>query len=317
MRPGWPISLLSAVLSVHRRILALLVGCVVIHSPAAALDVAVVLSDKGGVHALFADALRTNLAVTGHRLIDGGNLDEGVDDASIARADLILTSGVAATEAMVQRSRTPMLAVLVSHGQYLRLRGQYPHATLSAIVLDQPPGRQLALLLAVLPDIRRFGVLFGPDTIEQEAGFRAAASRVGLELVDKQLSTAAELMPALQQTLESTDALLAIADPLLTSSAAARAVLLSSYRYRRPVFAYSRAYVDAGALAAVFSSPGNVARDVVEWLRELRGDELQQPQVRAPRHFDVAINAQVARALNLDVEDAAKLLARVREEDRP
>nr|MBL8457364.1 hypothetical protein [Zoogloeaceae bacterium] len=91
-------------------------------------------------------------------------------------------------------------------------------------------------------------------------------------------------------------------------------ILLSCYRQRRPVFAYSKAYVDAGALAAVYSSPADIGRDTAEWLSSLDGgvtiDALPRP--RAPRQFGVAVNRQVARALSLNVPDEASLLEAVR-----
>lgn len=300
-----------------RRVLTLLIGCLLLVAPVHALDVSLVLSHKGGVHGHFAEALAANLGTGRHRLLDGGNLDDGLDDAQVARSALILASGAAAVEAVLRRTDGPVLAVLVSRGQYLGLRRQYPDSALSAIVLDQPAARQVALMLAVLPEGRRFGVLFGPDTTVQESEFLAVAAGAGLELIGRRLSTAAELIPALDRTLESVDALLALADPLLSSSTAARAVLLSSYRYRRPVFAHSRAFVDAGALAAVFSTPADVARDVAEWLRELPDGSPTLPVARAPRYFDIAINPQVARALDLRVADAATVLARVRKETQP
>jgi hypothetical protein len=39
--------------------------------------------------------------------------------------------------------------------------------------------------------------------------------------------------------------------------------------------------------------------------------------MRMPRHFGVALNSQVARALNLRVEDAASVLRRLQVEERP
>lgn len=285
-------------------------------APAAALEVTLVLSQRDGAHAKFAEALRAELEATAHRLTDGGSVEGGIGDEDIADADLIVASGIAAAAAAVEHGVAPTLAVLITRSQYQDLRRRYPDAALSAIVLDQPPERQLALLRAVLPHGRKIGVLFGPQTQVHADDFDDAAARAGLDLVGKEVSVASDLMPALKQALESADALIALADPLLSTSAAARSLLLSSYRYRRPVVAYSQAYVDAGALAAVFSRPGDIARDVADWLHEMRDDAGHVPQVRAPRHFDIAINHQVARALNLDVADAATVMARLREETR-
>lgn len=280
----------------------------------AALEIALVVPQRNGAHAQLVEALQTSLRVAGHTLRDGGNLADGLAGANLDSVDLVVASGFAAAEAVVERHATPTLAVLVSRSHYLELRRRHPTARLSAIVLDQPPERQLALLRAVLPHGRTVGVLFGPESGLHIDAFGSAADRADFELYGKHVAVASDLMPAIKQSLESADALIALADPLLSSSTAARSLLLSSYRYRRPVLAYSQAYVDAGALAAVFSRPGDIALDVVDWVSETHDLENHVPQARAPRHFDIAINHRVARALNLDVADAATILARMLKE---
>lgn len=288
-----------------------------IGTPAGALDLALVVSGKGGAYERFAQSLRASLGAGTHRLYDGGNLEEGVAEDVVRRADLVLAGGFPAAEAMLGRSSRPLMAVLISRSQYRALRRSHPDAPFAAIVLDQPPARQLALVHAVLPERNRLGVLYGPDTRDQEREFVALSGKSGMELLGQQVSTPLELTQALERTLEASDALLALADPLLSTPTAARSILLSSYRYRRPVFAWSRAFVDAGALAAVYSGPGDIARDVVDWLAALPAGRLPEPQMCMPRHFGVALNSQVARALNLRVEDAASVLRRLQVEERP
>lgn len=303
-------------LALPRRLL-LLIACMLFSASASALEIALVLSKKGGAYGVFAQALVANMGTSSHRLSDGGNLEDGLDDALIARSDLIVASGLAATEAALERGHKTILATLISQNQYLALRQQYPAATLSALVLDQPPRRQLALMTELLPDSQRFALLLGPDTLAQAADFVTTAQVLGRELIVERLSTASEIVPALDRSLRRSDALLVLADPLLATSVGARSVLLSSYRYRRPVFAHSRAYVGAGALAAVFSNPGDVARDIADWLHELENTPMRSSGMRQPHYFDIAINAQVARALDITVADEASVLQRMRAETGP
>ncbi|WP_168734319.1 ABC transporter substrate-binding protein [Pseudothauera nasutitermitis] len=229
---------------------------------------------------------------------------------------MILAAGAPAAEAALSRSRTPVYAVLIGQKVFQDLRLRYPDAKLSAVLLDQPLERQLALMRAVLPEAQRVGVLLGPDTGALRGRLENAAAAAGLRLAAWPVSTQAEILPALERALDASDALLALPDPLAAGPGAARTILLTSYRYRRPVFAYSRAYVEAGALAAVFSTPGDVAREVADWLRGTRGG-VRLPPPRPARHFDVALNRQVARALHLDLPDEATVLARLREREQP
>jgi ABC-type uncharacterized transport system substrate-binding protein len=294
------------------RCIAVLAASIALVPQAAAHQVALVLSLADGAYAQFADALRTATAGGGHAVMDGGNMEDGVDAAVLERADLIIAAGPQAANAMATRAHTPTLAVLIGRQQFDTLRRQHPDAPLSAVLIDQPVERHVALIRAVLPDARRVGVVLGPDSAALQPRLAKVLAEAGLSLHARQISTPDELLPALEAVLGTCDALLTLPDPLVSSPAAARALLLTSYRHRRPVFAYSRAYVDAGALAAVYSSIGDIGRDLGEWLNTTHGTAWQLPAPRAPRRFGVAINRQVARALNVTVPDDAAVLEAVR-----
>ena len=121
----------------------------------------------------------------------------------------------------------------------------------------------MALILGRIPaqeGARTLGVLLGPSNAALQAPLAQLAERLGYKLVVRQVNEQAALLPALQQTLEPSDALLALPDPLVFSRNTAQTVLLTSYRHQTPVIGYSRAYVTAGALAAVFSTPEQIAQ---------------------------------------------------------
>jgi putative tryptophan/tyrosine transport system substrate-binding protein len=302
---------------VRLRHLLLLAACALFAPAAAALEVAVVLSSKSGAYAQFAAALNAAGARNGHRLAAAGNLEDGIVDAVVARADLVIAAGPGAADEVLRRFGRPTLAVLLAERQVADLQQRHPAGRLGALVLDQPPQRHVALVSAVAPQARRLGILIGPDTLAQEARLGASAAEGGLTLSAQRVSTANELLPALERVLESSDALLTLPDAVASSPASARPILLTSYRFRRPVFAYSRAYVDAGALAAVFSTPEDVARDVADWLARQPDSPPRLPAMQTPEHFSIAVNRQVARALGLDLPDDVTLQTRIRERKRP
>lgn len=79
----------------------------------AALDVAVVVSQRDGPHAAFAQAFIRAAAGLGHRVFDAGSPAEGLDDVALARADLVVTSGDAALAAALRLHARPTLAVMI------------------------------------------------------------------------------------------------------------------------------------------------------------------------------------------------------------
>lgn len=279
-------------------------------APAQALQVALALSQPGGTHRSFETSLQNALPSGGHTLVLAGNVEEGLDDAVLSRADLIIAAGSAAAATVAERHRRPTMAALVSGGQLAELRARYPQANLSGFVLDQPVERQIRLIAAVLPKGSRIGVLHSGE-IALDPELARAASANGFRLIEHRVAGSAEVISGLEYVLPASDALLALPDPVLSAPSPARSILLTSYRFRRPIFAFSQAYVEAGALAAVFSTPEDIATDVAGWLRSLGGGLVRVPAPRAPVTFRIAVNRQVARSLNIGVPSDAQLRAQV------
>jgi ABC-type uncharacterized transport system substrate-binding protein len=304
-RSGWTGSLRRSVFAALGLVLALAVP------GAAAMDVAVLLSETEGRSREFMDALDGALRPGKHRLSAAGVASATPAAEMLARAELVLAVGLPAAERALRDSTRPVLAVLVGERDIARLRQAHPGRGLGAVVLDQPLERYMRLVRAVLPDAQRVGVLLGPDSRVLINGLVPAAGAVRLQLGVQQVSALSELVPALDTLLFEGGALLPLPDSFVSGPAAARTILLTSYRHRSPVFAHSAAYVTAGALAAVFSTPEHIAADVAELLGSATDPAAVVRKVRHPRRFGVAVNRAVARALGLVVADEQVLRERV------
>ncbi|ENO87435.1 ABC transporter substrate-binding protein [Thauera linaloolentis] len=282
----------------------------------AGLDVAVVVSQRTGPHAVFAQAFSRAAASLGHRVFDAGTPADGLDDVALARADLVIASGDAALSAALRLHPRPTLAVMIGQSRFDGIRREHPSWPLSAFTLDQPAERQLRLLKAVLPEARRVGVLFGPEGADRPA-FERAARVSHLELAERVVGDESELMRGLEAVLRDSDGLVALPDALLATPASVRSILLTSYRHQKPIIGFSRAYVGAGALAAIFTTPEQVAGDVIAWLRTQDGGRVALPPVRGPASFEIAVNRQVARALGMSVVADEELLRLIATGDVP
>lgn len=274
-------------------------------TPVLAHDIAVLSSRQQGPDREVADALVAS--GTRHRLFFAGSADAGAAAGALKDSTMVIALGAAAAEVAVQGER-PVLVALVTINEFERLRAAAPRARLSALFIDQPPERHLALLHAALPDAECAGLLLGPESHGAQARFGKLQSRQSPEIRFEFAAAARDVLPALERLLGRCPAVLTLPDSLIANPTVARALLLTSYRMQRPLFAYSRAWVEAGALAAVFSTPATATRDLLEWLDALQ-DPFSLPPSRMPRHFDLAVNARVARALNLPVPDEDTLRA--------
>lgn len=276
-------------------------------APALAHDIAVITSRDQGPAREVADAL---VAAGGrHHLFLAGSAENGMAPDALKDSTLVIALGASAAEAAV-RSERPVLVALVTANEFERLRAATPRAKLSALLIDQPPERHLALIRAALPEATCAGLLLGPESHGAQARFENLGPRIAPEVSVEFAATARDVLPALERLLARCAAVLTLHDSVVSNPIVARALLLTSYRTQRPLFAYSRAWVEAGALAAVFSTPATATRDLLEWLDAL-DDTLALPPPRMSRHFDIAVNARVARALNLPVPDDDTLRAAI------
>lgn len=276
--------------------------------PAAALEIAVVTSQREGSGQVVAEAM---LAASGkHRLVHAGNTEKGLDPERLGNSVMVIALGAQAARAVAAADTRPMLVALVSAADYERLRQETEPRTITALFINQPAERHLLLMQLILPQASCAGLLLGPESHSALTHFEPAAKSAGIALESSFSATAKDVLPALERHLARCDAVLTLDDAIVSHPNVARAALLTSYRMQRPLFAYSRAWVEAGALAAVFSTPATAARDLLDWL-DLLSDPQRLPPPRAARHFDLAVNARVARALGLSVPDEETLRAAI------
>jgi ABC-type uncharacterized transport system substrate-binding protein len=235
---------------------------------------------------------------------------QDVEKLAVAEnSELVIALGVKALQVSSKlKTTTPVLGVFTPLPVFNDLleTSKRDLGNLGAIVLDQPYVRQMLLIKVVLPEAKSVGLLLGSTSSQYEELLKEAGEKNGFTVLEERVSQEADLIPKLKKTLEVTDALMAIPDPLIYNRETAQPILLTSYRHQKPVFGYSQSYVRAGALAAVYSSAKQIARQAVEiTLRAQASGILPPPQI--PKYFSVMVNTQVARSLNIPLMDEEEL----------
>jgi ABC-type uncharacterized transport system substrate-binding protein len=296
----------------------LLAGLAAAGDAAGALQVLVVQSKEGGAYEQAGGAIRATLAQRpGAPTVTFQSLEQyRAAPTAVKAPSVIVTVGTqAARELAAANPAPPLLHALVPRAtatELLRERGTGGGRRDSALYLDQPLGRQLDLIRLALPQYRNVGALLGPSSegIAAELRTQAAARDLAVEIAT--MTRREELLPTLNRLLDDADVLLSVADPLVYSSETIHHLLLTTYRYKVPVVGISKAYVEAGALLAVYSTPEQIGRQAGEILAALpaRG-ALQLPLPQYPRYFSIAINRRVAASLDLHLEDEAALAWRL------
>jgi ABC-type uncharacterized transport system substrate-binding protein len=235
--------------------------------------------------------------------------------------DLVVALGTQAAQALHGwQAQAPVLYTLIPQGTYTGLKQSghlaCPRDQCTAVYIDQPPERFFQVLDAAFAGERRLGILLGPTSMQQREVLAALAAKYGFTLHSTVISEQGELLPALNDILKHADALLSIPDPTVYNPRTAKSVLLSTYRYKVPVLAYSKAYADAGATLSVYSTPDQIARQaariITEFVRDRRSG-LPPPQY--PQHYKIRINQHVADSLGLDLENNPELRSIMKDAD--
>lgn len=257
------------------------------------LHVLLILSDNTPPYQSFAKKLKDSLPSSIQLTI------QEAGKPAVASSDLVVTVGMKAAETAISNPRVPILAVMIPKIGYdnLIVARSIPQ-DISAIYLDQPWGRQLKFLSAVMPDLNKVGLIYSPENHPEISTLLNTATSHGSTVVAQMVRSEDGLFASLEKVLSDSDVLLAIPDGRIYNASNIRNILLTSYRHKVPLIGFSQGYVNAGSLAAIFTPPEQVA---VQTARQLIAFE-QKRVLAAPRYpdqFTIAVNLQVARSLGL------------------
>lgn len=260
------------------------------------------------------DLTAYNLAIEGFRAeasTDGvtfreydlqGDLERGRKQARRLRASdasIVMAVGIkAALAAKLEILDIPVIYCLVLDPDKYDLSAP----NLSGISLDVPLQQQLSTMRAVLPRLKRIGVLYDPAKSEryvQTAG--AAAKQQGLDLVAQSVSSERELPPAIRTLLPTVDALWLIPDTTVLTDESLPFILQESIEANRPVFGFSPEFVKRGALLSLSVNYREIGKQAARMSKQLLDRQATTPVRAVPEHFTLAINLKTARFLGIDI----------------
>lgn len=292
----------------------------------AEVRVVIVSSDGTAAYADAAQALTSHLMQSGvarpdirQMTVSEWNATNGQATAPFPQAMVALGTDAAMTLARA-RLKSPVLSALIPRGSFervLRESGRKVSAQFNALYLDQPMQRQLSLIRLALPDAKRLGILLGPDSGLNSLVLRPLASANGLVLKEGRLDANISFFTTLQSVLENSDVLWALADPMVFNSNNIQNILLATIRFKVPVVAFSPAYVRAGALLALYTTPTQAGVQAAQWVLGALDNRVLPELPLEPDNFEISGNEQVARVLNLSLDVKALTSALRRKEQLP
>ncbi|MGB2041537.1 MAG: ABC transporter substrate-binding protein [Porticoccaceae bacterium] len=317
-----------SVLSSRRYREASLLLCVVLGSPVLAAspekprNIAFVVSKASSAYEQVVSLAESNLLEQNNQysfvtLLQGAESDI---DRALETADLIVTVGAGATQRVVSKEPSqPIIAALITDSafsaiaqQYYGSKAQALAAGLSVICLDQPVKRSIQLSKLLVPSASNIGLMLGPASLSKFEEFERHVTEAGLEPILVNVNARDNPIKALEPIIKRSDVFIPVPDSRLINIATAKWILQLSYRYKVPVVAYSKAYLNAGALAAVYTSPENVAQQVSELIAKHGGETFDSGAAHMPAYFSVEFNTNVAEHLDIRLEDKQFYLDRLK-----
>ncbi|WP_084629071.1 ABC transporter substrate binding protein [Neptunomonas japonica] len=267
--------------------------------------ITLLLSSKQPVYQLVADSIHSSLNTT-------TNIEENTIDSidSISGAPtIVLTIGSAAFEKALGKFKTsPIIASFLPRRVYEELlaRAFRSSNNTTAIFIDQSMLLQLALARLITPTGTTIGTVFGASSINERERVYHAAKTMGFNIKSVVLNSDNNPVNTLQPIIQDTDVFLAIPDQSAFNRASAKWSLFLALRLKKPLIGFSEKYVDAGALAAIFSSPQQIGQHAAEALDAyLETGIIVEPS--HPKYFTVKTNLKSRQTINIQMNDAAVL----------
>lgn len=292
----------------HRRLFLFLIACLTLCGASGAgaeplLNVEVVLSENSAPYQQFVSLLqsgadeRFNFSVNAAPSSPRSN-----------KPDVLIALGLKALEAL-QNRKEPVIAALVSSNDFAAVNTSSRQSLRTAVFIDQPKSRQLYFLRALQPKINRIGVVYSRQSVAELEQLRLAATEQNLAVEANFVSSPQDIYTSIEAVMHKAGLLLAIPDSSIYNASNVRNILLTTYRDDIPLIGLSQAYVNAGALAAIFSSPEQMAADVSSMLRQFSESGVL-PAAQYPTSFSIATNPQVADSLKISLPPHAEIRRR-------
>ena len=232
----------------------------------------------------------------------------------------VIAVGSKAADSLIQRSdeKQKLILSFLPRQTYLALKRKYnkhsrfKNKNITAVFLDQPYSRQLALARLISPKAKTIATVLGPNSQNDLALLTTAAKKYDFVLKHQTLHESDNPIHKLQPLIKQADIFLSLPDKSVFNRTTAKWVLYITFRQRIPLIGFSQKYVQAGALAAVYSSPEEIGLQTAEIIERSLGSKTL-PKAGHPIYFSVAINETAAQTLRTPIPSADELTRQLKE----
>jgi ABC-type uncharacterized transport system substrate-binding protein len=245
------------------------------------------------------------------------NIIDQPEIENISEHDLIITLGNKPAKFILnKKTNNPVLSLLITKRAIKLLNKTYnPKHPWSTISLDQPINRQFLLIKHLLGKNSAIGTIFGPVSQKNKSRIFETAKKLSLKLTSENTLITDQLISALKSLTSRSDVILAIPDPVTFNRKTIGGILLLTYRKNIPVIGFSKSYVKAGALAAVYSSPDQISQQAAEIINNFIETNTINKKNHEPKYFSIEINKKIAHTLNIKTKSNTKIIQLIKHDE--
>jgi len=237
---------------------------------------------------------------------------------------LIIAVGMRASVMLAKKKlATSIISIYVPQYAYQSLLKKYPIYSqkyfVGAVFIDQPLQRQLRLTRLLVPDANKMGMILGGISSKIVSNQKELIKQETIYVSNLKILDGVIDLPSLQKLMQDNDVILTLPDPTVHQPINAKRILYNAYRAKKPLIAFSKSYVNAGALASIYSTPEQIGKQAAEKINTyLLSSDSYREKFETSEYFEISLNRNVAWSLDIQLPDINQLrlsIIRMEEDD--
>ena len=219
---------------------------------------------------------------------------------SLTRPDFIVSIGSEAFHSALQYyPQTPLIASFLPK-RVFNEGYQNRQGLMTAIYVDQPFDRQVSFIRALLPQAVTISTVFGESSVFEKQDLLSAVESQGMTLLSVILNNTESPVSTLQQVIQDGDLFLAIPDKSAFNRASAKWSIFIALKSQKALIGFSEKYVDAGAFAALYSTPEHIGKQTGTVVTSYLQSKIL-PTPAYPEEFSIKTNLSTARLIGIPI----------------
>ncbi|MFO8023653.1 hypothetical protein [Thiohalophilus sp.] len=167
------------------------------------------------------------------------------------------------------------------------------------LVIDQPLHRITRVIRERIPDARIAGIIAEPKDANNSKS--SIAMQYEYDPIIARVPPRENIHSTIRTMSENgIDVIIALHNKEIYNRSTARNILISSYHFNLPLIGYSRAFVRAGALMGIYSTPESMADETLGIINQT--ERCVDGSILYPSRYTVEVNPQVAKSLRINIE---------------